>query len=213
MHSSLVIGPCALVVVLSAGCASPYRADQGALIGGLGGAGVGALVGSAVHHPLAGAAVGGLVGTLGGAAVGGSLDEIEARNRAEIEARLGRPIPVGAATVPDVIAMTHAGVSEEVIVTHVRNRGVAQILTAQDLIYLQQQGVTPRVIQAMQSPPPVAVGAVAPAPPPPVIVQQPVVYDPWYYGPPPPPRWYGPPYRYRHYRGRPRVGFGVSIVD
>ncbi len=40
----------------------PYRSDQGALFGGVTGAGVGALVGEAVHHPLAGAAIGAGVG-------------------------------------------------------------------------------------------------------------------------------------------------------
>ena len=203
------------------GCMSPYRADQGALFGGLTGAGVGALVGEAVDQPLAGAAIGGAVGTLTGAVVGGQLDEIEARNRAEIAARLGRPAPTGAATIPDVIAMTHAGLNEDVIITHIQNNGVAQTLTANDLIYLQNQGVNPRVIQAMQNPPArptVAQTTVIHEPaPPPVIVREHVVVDPW--GPPPPPFWHGPRWhphwhhrhRHHHHHHGPRVGFGISF--
>jgi hypothetical protein len=193
------------------GCASPYRADQGALFGGLTGAGVGALVGHAVGEPLAGAAIGAGVGAVSGAAIGGSLDEIEARNRAEIEARLGRQVAAGATTIPDVIAMTQAGVSEQVIINHVQIHGMAAPPQASDLIYLQQQGVSNTVIQAMQTarPPSPQAGS-----PPPVIVEEHYYNDPWY----PSGFWY---HHHHHHHGhgfhrhrhRPRVGWGVSISN
>ncbi|MCH7806557.1 MAG: hypothetical protein IH995_05370, partial [Proteobacteria bacterium] len=47
--------------------------------------------------------IGGIVGAVTGNAIGGSLDEIEARNQAEIEARLGRPWKPGAVSVSDVV--------------------------------------------------------------------------------------------------------------
>jgi hypothetical protein len=183
-----------------AGCNSPYRSDQGAVVGGLTGAGLGALVGNSLGNTGAGAAIGAGVGALSGAAVGGSLDEIEARNRAEIEARLGRPAPAGAVTMDDVVAMTRAGVSEEVIVTHVQNHGMAAPLRAGDLIVLQQQKVSPRVVQIMQAPAPAAYAA-----PGPMIIQEPYMVPPPYY-------WGPPPYPY-YYRPYPRrgVGWGVSI--
>jgi Glycine zipper len=192
----------AACVALAAGCNSPYRADQGALVGGLTGAGLGAVVGNAVGNTGAGAAIGAGVGALSGAAVGGSLDEIEARNRAEIEARLGRPAPLGAVSIDDVIAMTRAGVPEEVIVTHVNHHGMVAPLRAPDLIVLQQQGVSPRVVQAMETPlqPPPA------AYPPPGVMVAPPYYapGPLYY--PPPPYWYYP----RPYPRR-RVSWGVAV--
>jgi outer membrane lipoprotein SlyB len=191
----------ASLVTLACGC-SPYRADKGALLGGLGGAGLGAIVGNAVGNTGAGAAIGAGVGALSGAAIGGSLDEIEARNRAEIEARLGRPAPAGAVTIDDVIAMTRAGVAEEVVVTHVQNHGVVAPLRASDLIVLQQQGVSPRVVNAMQAPPLAAPAGYA-APPPGVIVEQPyIVPAPYYWGPPP-----------CYYRPYPRrgVSWGVAV--
>jgi hypothetical protein len=179
--------PWSWIVCLALGCASPYRSDQGALFGGVTGAGLGALVGEATHHPLAGAAIGAGVGALSGAAVGGSLDQIEANNRAEIAARLGRPAP-GAVTVQDVVAMTRSGVPEGVIATHVRNNGVAAPLQAQDIIFMQQQAVSPTVIQTMQTPPyPAGAPGVAYPPPPPVMVGG-------YYGPGP--YWGPPPYGY-----------------
>jgi len=179
----------ALCAVGSSGCASPYRSEQGALVGGLTGAGLGAVVGNAVGNTGAGAAIGAGVGALSGAAVGNSLDEIEASNRAEIAARLGRPAPAGAVTIDDVIAMTKSGVSEQVIATHVQNHGMVAPLRASDLIILQQQGVSPRVVQIMQAPPVQQAGA-------PVMMQQPVMAPapvyyapaPYYYYPPPYPR-------------------------
>ena len=190
----------AICLVLAVGCASPYRSDQGALLGGLGGAGLGALAGNAVGNTAAGAAIGAGVGALSGAAIGGSLDDIEARNRAEIEARIGRQAP-GAVTVADVVGMTRAGVSEDVIITHINNHGLVTPLAANDLIALQQQKVSPRVVQAMQAPAPGA----GPAP----VVGYPPPYPPPYWGPYPYP--YGYPYPYPYYRPYPRVGFGMSF--
>jgi len=198
-----------LLLAGAAGCASPYHADRGALFGGVMGAGLGAVAGAAVGDPLAGAAIGGVAGTMTGAVVGGTIDDVEARNRAEIAAHLGRPAPDGAVTVPDVISMSQAGVSEDVIATHVRNHGLARPLNTNDIIYLQQNGVTPKVVQAMQA----SAGPVGPSyppgpayvvqpPPPPVVFVEPPCPGPFY---PPPPRWH------HHHHRRPGMSWGVSV--
>jgi hypothetical protein len=206
-----LLGPLLLLTAFAAGCASPYHADRGALFGGAMGAGLGAVAGAALGDPLAGAAIGGIAGTMTGAVAGSALDDIEARNRAEIAAHLGRPAPLGAVTIPDVIAMTQSGVSENVIATHVRNHGLARPLTSSDIIYLQQNGVSPLVVSAMQAAtgPVVAATPVYPAPPayvvqpapPPVVVVEPypvpVYRGPRRWGPPPPPR--------------PGISWGVSV--
>jgi hypothetical protein len=195
----------AAVALVGAGCTSPYYTDRGALVGGVTGTGVGALVGEAVGHPGVGALVGAGVGTLTGAAVGNSLDNIEARNRAQIAATLGRQVPPGNVALPDVIAMTQAGVNEELIVNHIRTNGIARPLQSGDLIALQSAGVSPRVIAALQAAPqPGAPGppALAPMPPPYAV--------PAYY-PYPPPYWGPGPYYYYGWRPRPVVGWGVSV--
>lgn len=192
-----------LLTALAAGCRSPYYADQGALFGGLTGAGVGALVGDAVGNTGAGAVVGAGVGALSGAAIGSGLDEVEAKNRAMIEARIGRPVAAGAVTFEDVVAMTRAGVDEELIVNHVRANGAARPPQTADLIMLQQQGVGKRVIGALQAPPPAPVVVREPSGPP-VIVEE------HYYGPPP---WR--PYYYHHHphHYRPRFGWGFAVTS
>jgi hypothetical protein len=138
------------------------------------------------------------------------MDEMEARNRAQIEQRLQRRVSAGAVTIEDVAAMRAAGVADEVIVNHIRYHGMVRELTAQDLIALQQQGLSPTVIKAMQEPPPSGRETVLVSQaPPPVVVQDYYYRDPydpywhphpyyrWGYGPPPPPG--------------PRVGVGFSF--
>jgi hypothetical protein len=200
-----------MLLLAAAGCRSPYYADRGALFGGLTGAGVGALVGDASGNTAAGAVIGSAVGALTGAAVGDHIDADVARSKAEIEARMGRQMQ-GAVTPQDVVAMTQAGLSDEVITTHIRANGVAQPLQVGDLINLRNVGVRDVVINAMQQTPPRA-GQVAqfaqpvpvyPGYPPPVVVAAPY-YPVW--GPPPP-----PPIGFHYHRGpRGRVGWGVSV--
>ncbi len=197
-----------LHAILIAGCYSPYHADRGALIGGLGGAGVGALAGHALGNTAAGAAVGGATGLVSGALIGGALDESEARNRAMIEERLQRPLGANPVSIDDVVAMSRAGVADELIVNHVRIHGVARPLQAADLVMLQQQGVSLPVIRAMQEPPmpqmpqaaPMVIAAPAPAP---MIVEEYYYQDPWC-RPWGHPHYYGPP-------RRPGVGVGIAV--
>ncbi len=197
-----------MAMVLGTGCQSPYHADQGALFGGLVGAGSGAIIGNQLGNTGAGAAIGGALGAITGAAVGSGLDDIEARNAANvaaIEQRLGRQVAAGAATVDDVIAMTNAGVAEELIVNHVRNNGSAVRLQAADIISLQQQGVSSRVIAALQAPPAPQQQMTAS----PVVVQSapaPIIVEEYHYGSP----WWGSPHYWHrpppYHRPHPRSG-------
>jgi hypothetical protein len=184
MPSQLILslGLSILVLALS-GCMSPYHSDRGAVTGGLLGAGTGAIIGSATGHPGAGAAIGAGVGALTGAAIGNAQDEMEAKNRAMIAQQFGRQVAAGAVTVNDVIAMSKSGVNEELIANHVRANCMAAPLQSADLIRLQQEGVSPRVIAQMQASPPRPVQPVIvqEAAPPPVIIES-YPYGP-YWGP------------------------------
>jgi hypothetical protein len=185
MNVKLLLLAIATTPLALAGC-SASRADQGAVFGGLTGAGVGALVGNAVGHTGAGAAIGAGVGAISGAAVGSSLDDIEAKNQAEIEARLGRPVAGGSVTTGEVIAMTRAGVADGLIVNHIRNNGCAAALSSDDLILLQENGVSPTVVRAMQTTlPPVQTVRTVRAPTQTIIVRE---------------RYSGPHFYYHHGR-------------
>jgi hypothetical protein len=201
-----------LIVVLllaAAGCRSPYYADRGALFGGLTGAGVGAVVGDAAGNTGAGALIGSAVGAVAGAAIGDNIDADLARSRAEIEARMGRQMQ-GAVTPQDVIAMTQAGLSDDVIATHIRANGVAQPLQVNDLIGLRNMGVRDAVINAMQSAyggPPRIAHAAQPVAVYPAYAPPPVVVAPYYpvWGPPPPVAGF------HYHRHRGRAHWGVSV--
>ena len=191
---------CSLVT----GCQSPYYADRGAGVGALAGAGAGAIIGDATGGNAAGGAlIGAGLGALTGAAVGSGMDEMAAQNRAEIAAQLGRQVQAGAANIQEVVAMTHAGVDPRLIQNYVRTSGVVAPITANDVIYLHQQGVATDVIQAMQTP---TVPNTAIASRPPVVVEE------HYYGPGP---CFRPHFGYHHgfYRRahRPRTSFGLTI--
>ena len=200
---------CLIVASLAAGCRSPHYADRGALVGGLTGAGLGAAIGDANGNAGAGAIIGSAVGAITGAAIGDGIDEDLARSRAEIEARMGRQMS-GAVTPEDAIAMTRAGLSEDVMVTHIRASGVARQPQVNDLIYLRNQGVPDSVIKALQSTPGPQVIAQQAAPARQVVVEH--HYNPYYA--PPPPLWfhYGRD-RHHHHHHRPRghVGWGFSV--
>src|SRR5436190_7949757 len=202
-----------LAFLAGAGCRSPFYADRGALFGGVTGAGVGALVGDATGNTGAGAVIGTAVGALAGAAVGDHIDADMARSRAEIEARMGRQMQ-GAVTPQDVVAMTQAGLSDDVIATHIRANGMAQPMQVNDLINLRNIGVRDGVINAMQQTPPRGGQAVQGVPMYPAYGPPPVMVAPYYpaypawgpWGPPPPVGGY---YYSRGPRGR--VGWGVSV--
>jgi hypothetical protein len=189
------------VSLFVSGCASPYRADRGAMAGGLTGAGLGYLVGDATGHEGAGTAIGAVAGTLIGGAIGQGMDDVEAQNRAMIQQQAASR---GTVTVNDVVQMTRANVDPNVIVTQIRNNGLATPLQSQDIIALNSQGVHPSVIQAMQTPVMASRGAY-----PPTIVPAggPVIIEERYYGPP------GPVFMhpYHHCHGRPGVSWGVAV--
>lgn len=191
---------CAVVVSFlicnHCGCRSPYHADRGAAIGGLTGAGVGALVGNAVGKTAGGALIGAGMGALAGAGVGQTMDDIEAQNRALIEAQLGRSVVAGAVRVDDVILMTQNRVADELIINHIQAHGPIAPPSTDDLIRMQHAGATTAVIQAMQTTP---VRTVATAPAQQVIVQDHYIA--------------APPYAYHVYRrpGPARVSWGASV--
>lgn len=195
-----------LGILALSGCRSPYYADKGAALGGVAGALAGAAIGDSSGKAGPGALIGGAVGALTGAAIGDAIDTDIAYNNALIEQQLGRPL-TGAVTMDDVLAMTHAQLSENVIVTHIRANGVAKPPDVPDLIALRNQGVSEAVIQTMQqTPPPQAQTVVAPRQQ--VYVEQrhigvPVYhYDPWC------DPWH---HDFHHHRHRSGIRWGVSF--
>ncbi len=143
MKTSRTLTAAALCVLVSTGCSSLSHTENGALAGGAIGAGTGALVGSALGHTGGGALIGAGVGALSGGLIGNAVDTSE-RRAAAAQAR--RQIGV-----VDVVQMVQSHVSDDLIIADIRASGSVFQLSAQDTIWLKQNGVSDRVIQEMMA--------------------------------------------------------------
>jgi hypothetical protein len=134
--------------MLPCGCESMNNTDKGVLGGGLLGAGTGAAIGSLSGHTGAGAAIGGIAGAIGGGLVGNSVDQSERKQEARLAAATAAQHPP--LTLQDVVSLAQQHVSDEIIVSQVRNSGSVYSLTADDIIWLKQNGVSDWVVREMQ---------------------------------------------------------------
>jgi len=195
MNARLVAVLSLLSLLPSSGlCQSPYyHRNQGLGLGALMGAVTGGAIGNHNGETVEGALIGGAVGALAGAAIGDSVDADIARNNAVYEQRLARQMSQ-AVSVQDVISMSQSRLSDSVIVTHIRTYGVAVRPQANDLILMNNAGVSEAVIGAMQTAP-LAVAPPAPAPEYGTVVVREHYYGPAVYAVPVVPYWHHGPYR------------------
>ncbi|HEV3119188.1 MAG TPA: glycine zipper domain-containing protein, partial [Gemmataceae bacterium] len=141
-RSTLVVGM-VVPAILACGCSHMSNTEAGAGAGGLIGAGTGAAIGSATGHTGAGALIGAGVGALTGGLIGHAVDKDEEKTAAAIAAHgLG---------VTDVAQMAQNHVTDEVIISQIRTTGSVFRLSANDIVWLKQSGVSDAVIQEMQA--------------------------------------------------------------
>lgn len=157
-----------LLLMPSIGCAT--HEGTGAAVGGLMGAGTGAIIGKAAGNTGAGALLGAGVGALTGAAIGNAEDRKE-HKEAVIAASA---TSVGPMSMNDVIKLTQSQVNEVTIIKQIQTSRTVFQLTTDDVVTLKSYGVADTVINAMQDtarrpirpvviyerppPPPVAIG-------------------------------------------------------
>ena len=155
-----------------------YRNDTagGTIVGGA----LGAITGAAVagrNDRGAGALIGAGVGAVTGNLLGRSkdaTDERRAANGAIATSQLNQQAAAMAVSNYDLLQMSQAGISDDVIISTMRSRGARVDLSPQALIALKQQGVSDRVVVAAQQmgsapgyiPPAGVVPVVADYPPP-----------------------------------------------
>jgi len=110
---------CALSAVMLAGCeaagtAMQSKRNQGAVLGGLLGAGTGAIIGNQTDHAGAGTAIGAGLGALGGGLLGNAMEENDRRAEQQIMPPATAPVtpaataktkfcPVGGEVYPESI--------------------------------------------------------------------------------------------------------------
>jgi uncharacterized protein YcfJ len=132
-----------LALITTAGCSSMNHTERGALTGGAVGGILGTGIGAATGHPGVGAALGAGTGARAGGLIGHHEDRVEQRAQAAWAARQ--------MTVTNVVEMAQSHVSDDIIINQIHSTGSAFQLSSQDVIYLRQQGVSERVIGAMQA--------------------------------------------------------------
>ncbi len=163
----------------SVGCETMNNTEKGALTGGALGTAAGAGLGAISHNAGAGALVGGLLGTAVGGIAGADKDaqvqqardvqQAQAVATAQQQQRMG---------LTDVIHMVQQGHDDQVIINQIRSTGSSFQLTASDLDFLKNNGVSARVMAEMQSARPAPAVFVRPQSGPTVIYERP------YYPPP-----------------------------
>ena len=168
---------------------SYYKNDTvgGSVVGGGLGAVAGALV-SPKKNRGENALIGAGVGALAGGLLGKSQDNADARQAyagGAVAAQANAQNAALAVTNYDLVEMTRAGLSEELIIGTIQSRGGRFDMSPNGLISLKQNGVSDRVVLAAQSmggrpgygtPPAVPINpppAVYISPPPPVVYVEP----------------------------------------
>jgi surface antigen len=207
----------AVIGISTCGCRYPSGQPNYIASGALAGGATGAVIGSNMaRNSGAGAVAGAAVGAVVGSLIGHGMDEDQAAQlREQSPQTLQRIEDSQPLTVADVKALARAGVSDELIISQIRNSHTVYRLGTADIIDLKNSGVSERVIDFMiNTPTEVQSAQVAQTPPPPRVVEQ-VIIAPgpdyfwvggdwfwygnhwvWHRG-----YWHRPMYRYGH-RGR-----------
>ena len=158
-------------ILLGSFASTSYGQNQtrdGALLGGVTGALIGGVVGHQNKETTEGALIGGAVGALAGGVIGNKRDQVyrqqqyyqpqpsyttyhEHRTYAQAPQQQRIVVARRPVTTAEVINMTRSGVSDAVIVAHIQSNGVALQPDVNDVILMNQEGVSDYVVNAMQS--------------------------------------------------------------
>jgi len=139
---------CLGLISLSIGCQSTKtRAVEGTVIGTILGAGAGYVIGKQSGHGGEGAGIGAAAGALAGGLIGG---QIEKPGQAAAGQAAPGAVNPNQMSLQQIVDLTKQGANEAVIVDKIHLSNSKFNLTADDITYLQQQGVSQKVIAAMQ---------------------------------------------------------------
>ena len=126
---------------------------RGATVGGLAGAVAGAAIGDHNGEAGAGAAIGGIIGAFAGGLLGNAEDQKQAyemQNFYRQNQNRWSQYRKSAVSCEDVVAMKNSGLSDQVIINQIQQRGVQRQLQVPEIIALHRQGVSDQVITSMQ---------------------------------------------------------------
>jgi hypothetical protein len=170
--NTLTLAVATAAVVLT-GCQYPNGEPNNTGGGALIGAGTGALIGGANGRGGGGALIGAAIGAITGGLIGNSMDQAQQeRLRAQapqtyVRVDQGQPLATA-----DVKALAQAKVSDDVIISQIRNSRTVYHLSAADIIDLRNSGVSENVIDFMINTP-TTIGGISEVSPPATVVSEP----------------------------------------
>lgn len=128
-----------VVMIFVSGCSNMgENTKKGAVVGGLIGAGTGAIIGQQTgRHPVAGAAIGGSIGALSGGLIGSSIDK-----KATSAEKL---------SISDIVLLSKNKISDADIIQKIDTTGSVFRLSAEEITMLKNEGVSNAVINAMMN--------------------------------------------------------------
>lgn len=133
-------------VFLTSGCQSnKTRTAEGAVIGGVLGATAGGIIGHQTHHGAEGAGIGAAVGAIAGGIIGSQIEKPTQTTSQAAQASTSHQM-----TLQQIVDLSQQGVNEDVIIGKIHQTNSRFTLTQIDIDYLKEQGVSQRVIDAMQ---------------------------------------------------------------
>lgn len=147
------------MAVSACGCAnSNNRALEGAAVGGIVGAGAGAIIGHQSGSGGKGALLGGALGALAGSLVGSNIkkepaasqDQAAKTSQGEVTQTAASSASSQQVSVDEIVTMAGQGVNDDVIIDRIRLTNSKFSLTPAQVDMLKQKGVSQRVINAMQ---------------------------------------------------------------
>ena len=112
---------------------------SGAVLGGATGALAGGIIGHQSRHTAGGALIGGAIGALAGALIGQDIDE-----RTRVRVVQGKPL-----TIEDIKILSHANISDDLIISQINATRTVYHLTSVQIIDLNQSGISHKVIDYM----------------------------------------------------------------
>lgn len=169
-----------LLLLSVCGCSCMNNTERGAVGGGIVGGALGTAVGVMTGRPLAGAAIGAGLGAGIGAVDGNVQDRREQRYANQVAA-VNAQAARNQMTLNEIVQMTQQQVPDHTIINAINTSGSVFNLRPDDIIYLQQQNVSNRVITEMQR------HTVRPVIVQPRTIERVVIVEP----PPPPPPHFG----------------------
>jgi uncharacterized protein YcfJ len=142
MRKILVFFAGAIFLITMSACeTNKTRIAEGAGIGGAVGALAGGIIGHQSGHGVEGAVIGGVLGAGAGAAAGSQINKPK---QAAAQAQ------TATLSLTQIVNLSKQGASSDEIINRIKTTNSKFVLTAEDIAYLNKQGVSQRVIEAMQ---------------------------------------------------------------